>query len=146
LYGGTRAAVQARGHSNDVTVEERRALLANSLGTLNARLTADDMVSTDEAAVLAGTTRVTINTWIDKGRCIGLTQTKRGYRLPRWQFELRVWTVLPKLASALDTTDGWQLLGFLESPRGALGGKTPLAAIEQGKAERVLAIAGQEGN
>lgn len=54
--------------------------------------------------------------------------------------------MLPKLASALDTTDGWQLLGFLGSPQGALGGKTPLAAIEQGEAERVLAIAGQEGN
>jgi hypothetical protein len=142
----TRTASQARGHSNYVTVEETRALLANSLGARNARLAADDMVSTDEAAELAGTTRVTINAWIDKGRCIGLTQTKRGFRLPRWQFEPRVWSVLPKLATALDTTEGWQLLAFLESPHGALGGVTPLAAIEQGKAERVLAIAEHEGN
>jgi excisionase family DNA binding protein len=121
-------------------------LLVDSLGARNARLAADDMVSTDEAAELAGTSRVTINAWIDKGRCIGLTQTKRGYRLPRWQFEPRVWSVLPQLAAALDTRDGWQLLAFLESPHGALGGATPLVAIEQGRAERVLAIAGQEGN
>jgi len=54
--------------------------------------------------------------------------------------------VLPKLAATLDTRDGWQLLAFLESPHGALGGATPPVAIEQGRAERVLAIAGQEGN
>lgn len=81
---GKRTAIQARGHSDYVTVEETRALLADSLGARSTRLAADDMVSTDEAAEIAGTTRVAINTWIDKGRCIGLTQAKRGYRLPRW--------------------------------------------------------------
>lgn len=103
-------------------------------------------MSTDEAAEIAGTSRVTINAWIDKGRCIGLAQTKRGFRVPRWQFEPRLWAVIPKLAAALDTREGWQLLAFLESPHGALGGITPRAAIEQGKVERVLSIAEQEGN
>lgn len=79
----TRTANQARGHYDYVTVEETRALLAISLGARNARLAADDMVSTDEAAELVGTTRVTINAWIDKGRFIGLIQTKPGFRLPR---------------------------------------------------------------
>ncbi|MDH4392551.1 MAG: hypothetical protein QE285_14150 [Aquabacterium sp.] len=45
------------------------------------------------------------------------------------------------LARALGTTDGWALLSFLETPHGALEGATPRAAIEQGRAERVLEIA-----
>lgn len=136
------------GHADSsyVSLDETRALLGNSLAARNARLAADDMVSTDEAAKLAGTSRVTINSWIAKGRCIGLSQTKRGFRLPKWQFEPSVWPVVPKLAAALSTTEGWALLAFLESPHGALDGATPRAAIEQGLAERVLDIAGQEGN
>jgi len=142
----TRTSGQGHADSNYVSLEETRALLSTSLAARNARLAADDMVSTDEAAELAQTSRVTINAWISKGRCIGLSQTKRGFRLPRWQFEPRVWQLVPKLAAALDTTEGWALLAFLESPHGALGGVTPRAAIEQGKGERVLDIAGQEGN
>lgn len=138
-----------RGHDVDspyASVEETRKLLASGFAARNARLAAVDMVSTDEAARLVGTSRVTINAWIDKGRCIGLTQTKRGFRVPVWQFEPRMWDVLSRLATALGTTDGWTLLNFLESPLGALGGLTPRAAIEQGQGERVLAIAAHEGN
>ena len=142
--GNTRTA--GPGHADYVNLEETRALLNTSLAARNARLAADDMVSTDEAAELANTSRVTVNAWIAKGRCIGLSQPKRGFRLPKWQFEPRVWPLVPKLAAALETTEGWALLAFLESPHGALGGITPRAAIEQGQAERVLEIAEQEGN
>jgi hypothetical protein len=103
------------------------------------------MLSTDEAAMLAGTTRVTVNAWIDKGRCIGLTQTKRGFRVPKWQFEPSIWPIVPKLSLALGTNDGWAMLAFLETPHGALDGATPRAAIEQGRGTRVLDIAGYEG-
>ena len=103
------------------------------------------MISTDEAAALAGTSRVTINAWIAKGRAIGLTQTKRGFRMPRWQFEPLMWEALPKLSAALATQEGWALLAFLESPLGGLGGFTPRQAIEQGQAQRVIELAAQEG-
>lgn len=132
--------------SDYVGAEELQALLNSSLAYRSARLAASDMVSTDEAAELAGTTRVTINSWIDKGRCIGLTQTKRGLRVPKWQFEPALWPVVPKLSRALATTDGWALLAFLETPHGALGGATPRAAIEQGHAQRVLDLAGYDGS
>ena len=104
------------------------------------------MVSTDEAAGLANTSRVTINSWIKAGRCIGLTQTKRGLRVPKWQFEPSFWPHMEKLSEALGTTEGWALLAFLETPHGALGGATPRAAIEQGRGKDVLEIAGFEGN
>lgn len=142
----TRALGRAHADSPYASAAETRELLANSLGARNARLSAADMMSTDEAAELAGTTRVTIKAWIDKGRAIGLTQVKRGLRLPRWQFEPRVWDAVPKLSAALGMKEGWALLGFLESPHEALGGLTPRSAIEQGRADRVLEIAEQEGN
>ena len=141
--GGTKAgdALRATYASPGVT----KALLADSLPTRNERLASAEMVSTDEAAVLAQTTRATVNAWIDKGRCIGLRQSRRGYRLPRWQFEPLMWDVLPKLATALNTRDGWALVSFLQSPNGALNGMTPRAAIEQGQEARVLQVAEAEG-
>jgi hypothetical protein len=129
-----------------VPAAEVRALLAGSLAARQQRLAAADMISTDEAAQLVATTRVTINAWIAKGRAVGLTQTKRGFRMPRWQFEPSMWEALPKLSTALGTTEGWALLSFLESPHGALDGRSPRQAIEQGQAGRVIDIAGHEGN
>ena len=111
------------------------------------RMDAADMLSTDEAAELAGTTRVTVNAWIKAGRCIGVAHLRRGFKMPRWQFEPAVWPVLQPLAKALGTNDGWQLLSFLESPATALDGQTPRAALEQGAApERILALATAEAH
>jgi len=129
-----------------VPASEVRALVANSLAARQERLRAADMISTDEAAQLVQTTRVTINAWIAKGRAIGLTQTKRGFRMPRWQFEPSLWEALPRLSAALGTNEGWALLSFLESPHGGLNGITPRQAIEQGQSDRVIKIAEHEGN
>ena len=129
-----------------VPASEVRALLANSLAARQERLGAADMISTDEAAHLVQTTRVTINAWIAKGRAIGLTQTKRGFRMPRWQFEPSLWDALPRLSAALGTNEGWALLSFLESPHGGLNGITPRQAIEQGQSDKVIKIAEHEGN
>ncbi len=123
---------------------ETQALLHSSLTFRQQRLLAPDMLSTDDAAALVGTSRVTINAWVAKGRAIGLTQTKRGLKLRAWQFEPRFWDVLPALSRALGTTDGWALLAYVESPLGALDGRTPRQAIEQGQAERVLSLAAHE--
>ncbi|WP_157266380.1 hypothetical protein [Azohydromonas aeria] len=119
-------------------------LLEGSLAKRQQRLAAGDMVSTEEAAQITGTSRFTVNTWIDKGRAIGLSQSKRGYRMPRWQFEPAMWDALPKVSQALGTVEGWAILAFLETPHGGLDGRTPRQAIEQGQALRVLEIAGHE--
>ncbi|MFG6465345.1 hypothetical protein [Roseateles sp. BYS87W] len=128
-----------------VSAAQTRSLLADSLAVRTERLQAGDMVTTDQAAELASTTRVTINAWIAKGRAIGLTQTRRGYRLPKWQFEPAIWDSIPRLADALGTSEGWALLSFLETPLGGLDGKTPRQAIEQGDTPRVIELAAAEG-
>jgi hypothetical protein len=122
-------------------------LLARSLPARNERLAAQDMVSTDEAAGYVGATRAIVETWITEGRCIGLSQSEgRSYRVPKWQFEPALWSLIPKVAEALGVTEGWTLLAFLERPQEGLGGATPRVAIEQGHAARVLALAEHEGN
>lgn len=96
------------------------------------RIQASDMITTDEAAELTGTTRVTVNAWIKAGRCVGVAHLRRGYKLPRWQFEPFIFPVIQPLSQALGTADGWQLLAFLESPHPALDDQTPRTALEQG--------------
>ena len=50
-------------------------------------------------------------------------------------------------AAALGSTDGWQLLAFLESPHPALDGQSPRTALEQGTpAQRVIDLATAEGH
>ena len=76
-----------------------------------------------------------------------MAHLRRGFKLPRWQFEPAVWPVLLPLAKALGTSDGWQLLAFLESPATALDGQTPRAALEQGTPlERIVALATAEAH
>ncbi|HEX5285652.1 MAG TPA: excisionase family DNA-binding protein [Polaromonas sp.] len=128
-----------------VSATETKAIFAASLAGRKERLEAGDMLTTDEAAELVGTTRVTVNAWIAKGRAIGLTQTRRGYRLPKWQFEPQMWEVIPHLSKALDTVEGWAMLTFLETPMGALQGQMPRQVIERGDAAYVLKLAAAEG-
>lgn len=128
--------------SDYLSPAQTQALLLDSLAARTIRLSAGDMLSTDEAAAMVGASRVTINAWIDRGRCMGLVQTKRGSRVPAWQFEPAFWPAVPLLAQVLGTTDGWALLSFLETPLGALEGRTPRSAIEQGQLQRVLDVAG----
>lgn len=128
-----------------VRVGESQALLVSGRFVRDQRLAAEDMVSPDEAARLAGTTRAAINAWIDQGRCIGFPHARGGYRVPVWQFEPLMWDALSRLSAVLGATDGWALLTFLETPLGALQGSTPRAAIERGQVERVLELAVHEG-
>jgi hypothetical protein len=71
------------------------------------RIQTADMITTDEAAALSGTTRMTMNAWIKSGRCIGVSHLRRGFKLPRWQFEPFIFPVLAPMAAALGSTDGW---------------------------------------
>lgn len=146
----SRTSVRSRTKSNPssdfVSLAETKALMAGSLAVRQQRLEAGDMVSTDEAAQMTGTSRVTMNAWIGSGRAIGLTRVKRGFRLPKWQFDSPMWESLPEISKALGTTEGWAMLAFLESPHPGLDGRTPREAIEQGRQDRAVTLAGAESS
>lgn len=107
------------------------------LASRTFRLSQSDLLSTEEAAKFAGTSRVTIYAWINKGRCIGLSQTTRGFKVPQWQFEPVFWPWVQKVADALGNNDGWDILSYLETPREDLGMQTPRSLIEQGHADKL---------
>jgi hypothetical protein len=123
------------------------ALLRRGAEYRRQRINASDMITTDEAAELSGATRVTINAWIKSGRCIGVTHLRRGFKMPKWQFEPYVFPVIQSLFEALGNTDGWQMLSFLETPHEALDGLAPRIALEQGApGQRIVDLAAAEGH
>jgi hypothetical protein len=123
------------------------ALLSRGADYRRQRINASDMITTDEAAELSGTTRVTINSWIKRGRSIGVAHLRRGFKMPKWQFEPYVFPVIQSLSEALGTTDGWQMLSFLETPHEALDGLAPRIALEQGvSGQCIVDLATAEGH
>jgi len=113
-----------------------------------------DMVALEEAArlvggtVLAAVTIGRLRTWsaLRHPRVIAFSHPRLGLRFPQWQFEPRIWPVVQRLAAALQATGGMEMLSWLETPHGALDGRTPRAALEQGElADRVLGLATAEG-
>ena len=122
-------------------VSVTRKLLSESLERRLAILDAADMLTTDQGADLMGMTRAEIVDRIKRGAALGLVGPKRGYKLPRWQFEPLVWQSLARVSEALGSTEGWEVFSFLETPHGALAGATPRRALEQGRVEEALGLA-----
>lgn len=138
-----KSAASSQGTFAPVSVT--RALLADSLQRRMAILNSPDMLTTDQSAELVGMTRVGIIDRINRGAAIGLTGPKRGYKLPKWQFEPLMWQALPSIIEALGSTEGWEIYSFLETPHGALDGATPRRAIEQGRMGEVFGLAAAYG-
>ena len=129
------------------TAAQSAAVLRSGAEFRKNRMAAADMLTTEEAAELAGVSRVTINAWIKQNRCIGIANLRRGFKLPKWQFEPQVFELIQPLFEALGTTDSWSVLAFLENSQEALDRRTPLVALAQGEsAERILQLAMAEGH
>lgn len=129
------------------TAAQSAVVLRSGAEFRKTRIAAADMLTTDEAADLAGVSRVTINAWIRQGRCIGISNLRRGFKLPKWQFEPQVFELIQPISNALGVTGGWALLAFLENSHEALDRRTPLVALDQGEsAERILQLAIAEGH
>ncbi|SCK08060.1 hypothetical protein VAR608DRAFT_0209 [Variovorax sp. HW608] len=104
------------------------------------RLRAADMIGLGEAASLMEIDESTVVGWVRTGRCIGILG--RAMAFPRWQFDPLVWPAIQVVGNELGTTDGWQVLSFMETPASALNGLSPRIALEQGvPMSRVWAMA-----
>ncbi len=105
--------------------------IADSIEWRVRRLAAPDMLSTDAAADLLKTTRVTINNWVRDRRCLTVEGPTRGRKLLRWQFAPTVFEHLPKILAALgEDASGWMQLLYFETPSPALGSRSPRQALE----------------
>jgi hypothetical protein len=135
-----------RSSSRYASAAAKQNLLAASRGYREQRLVAKDMISIEAAAELLNTNKIQIESWAAAGRVIGLRSERPGLRMPRWQFDPVFLQALPRLSTELGTHDGWALLTFLESPLGALNGRSPRQAIEQGEVQRVVLCAQTDGS
>lgn len=107
------------------------------------RTAAADMVDAKVAAGLAGVSRAVLDSWADRSspKVIFFDHRTAGRTFPRWQFDPTIWPVVQRLAGALQG-NSWAMLNWLETPLGALDGRTPRAALEQGElTDRVLDMA-----
>lgn len=118
--------------------------LARSADLVVARLAAADMVPLDSQD---GISMGRKGEWTgpEGGPVIAIDAGPgRGFVGPRWQFEPALQAALGPIADALGTKEGWALLAFLESPHGALLGRAPRQAIEQGQVDLVIRLARSE--
>lgn len=125
----------------------RRLWEAEFAQTGDERAERADMVDLASAAVLTGATPAQVRGWTatKPPRVIALRHSTLGWRYPRWQFQPALWPVVHQLAGALEG-NGWAMLAWMETPLGALGGRAPRLALEQGElAERVLSLAAADG-
>jgi predicted phosphodiesterase len=119
---------------------ERPPALSNYVDLRAART---DMADSVEAAALAGVTTTQLRRWaaMKSPRVIALRHSVLGWRYPRWQFVGATWQLVEQLARALHG-NGPAMLAWLETPLGALEGRTPRTALEQGEpVERMLTLA-----
>jgi hypothetical protein len=100
-----------------------------------------------EVADLCGITPQAVNKRREAGTLLALRLGRREYSYPGWQFDQkgRPLSGLTDVLRSVHTDDPWMALSFFLTPDTRLGGKTPLAALREGKLEAVKAAASQFG-
>jgi len=124
------AAARLRG------VERQQSLLKRSGGVLTG----------EEAAKILGISRQAVDKRRRQGHLIGLTQGKRGYAYPAWQFESdRTIDDLETVLGALRGHDPWMQLAFFVNANDRLNGKSPLEMLLSHKIAPILQAAASYG-
>jgi hypothetical protein len=120
-------------------IEYRRRVLEKLGGTLSAEAVAN----------LIGLSRQAVDKRRSQNQLIGLTQGRRGYAYPAFQFEDgQTLTGLKEVLDALSGHDPWMQSIFFANGNDRLDGKTPLESLRQGKLESVILAArvyGEQG-
>jgi excisionase family DNA binding protein len=128
------------------TRSDREQAIEQAFGRGDERRAAilrDPALLTGEAAAeRLGVSRETINKRAQQGKLLALQFGKRGKRYPQWQFEDGVaGAPLESVLVVLRSADAWQRYRFFTQLQPALGGRTPVEALRQGMADRVIRAA-----
>jgi hypothetical protein len=120
-------------------LERKRQLVEAAGGALSAQ----------DVAELLGITRQAVDKRRTQNQLIALTQGKRGYIYPSFQFEDgNAISGLGDVLEQLKSFDPWMQLAFFVNANDRLNGKTPVAALRAGKQSDVLRAArtyGEQG-
>jgi hypothetical protein len=113
-------------------IEAKMKLIDKVGGTLSGR----------DAAGLIGLTRQAVDKRRSNNQLIGLTQGRRGYVYPAFQFEAGITlTGLETVLKTLSSHDPWMQVIFFASGNDRLGGKTPIDVLRSGDVNAVLLAA-----
>jgi hypothetical protein len=120
-------------------IEHRKRIIEKLGGSL----------SVEQVSELIGISRQAVDKRRSQNQLIGLTQGKRGYAYPAFQFEDgKTLDGLKVVLDALSAHDPWMQSIFFANGNDRLNGRTPLDALRQGKTEAVVRAAeayGEQG-
>lgn len=117
-------------------VELRQEMLKKSGGVL----------SSERVAELLNVSRQAVDKRRAANQLLALTQGRRGYSYPSFQFEDgKTVDGLEKVLRSLSALDPWMQLRFFTSPHERLGKKTPIESLRNGKVNDVVRAASGYG-
>ena len=120
-------------------IEHRKRIIEKLGGTL----------SVEQVSELIGISRQAVDKRRSQNQLIGLTQGKRGYAYPAFQFEVgKTLDGLKEVLNALSGHDPWMQSSFFANGNDRLNHRTPLDALRQGETEAVVRAAeayGEQG-
>ena len=111
--------------------------------------TAGGALTSEQVAEVLGISRQAVDKRRGATQLLALTQGRRGYSYPSFQFEDgRPITGLQEVLAELKELDPWMQMVFFTSPNERLGDKTPLERLKKGLVSEVTAAAagfGEQG-
>ena len=111
--------------------------------------TAGGALTSEQTARVLGISRQAVDKRRASNQLLALTQGKRGYSYPSFQFEDgKTITGLEEILAELRELDPWMQMVFFTSPNERLDDKTPLEGLEKGLVSEVKAAAtgfGEQG-
>jgi hypothetical protein len=108
--------------------------------------TAGGTLTSEQVAEVLGISRQGVDKRRSSNQLLALTQGKRGYSYPSFQFADG--TTIPGLEEVLGelkSLDPWMQMVFFTNPHERLGGKTPMELLQKGSIEDVKAVAVEYG-
>jgi hypothetical protein len=126
------------------------ALVAAKLRGLKLRQqmleTSGGSLTSEQVAEVLGISRQAVDKRRSASQLLALTQGRRGYRYPSFQFdEGKTLKGLEEVLGNLRALDPWMQLNFFTSSHERLGGKTPIQALHKDLLEEVKSLASGYG-
>ena len=107
---------------------------------------AGGVLTSEEVAELLGVSRQAVDKRRAANQLLALTQGRRGYNYPGFQFEDgKALVGLDRVLANLEDLDPWMKLIFFTSPHERLYGRTPVEALRKGRLDEVVAVASGYG-
>jgi len=107
---------------------------------------AEGVLSSGKVAELLKLSRQAVDKRRAANQLLALTQGRRGYSYPSFQFEDgRTLDGLEEVLRNLSALDPWMQLKFFTSPHERLAGKTPIEALRRGRVSDVVRTASGYG-